>query len=98
MKTQVVMPGSAQEISSAAEAVIFARRPALSDFTVVMKNAPWINTFIVAESYYESLSKNVQQLCDIRQVKLVCKKMIQGRKDHLDGQLVNIEIVEEVKG
>jgi hypothetical protein len=92
MKAQVITPGSAPKIPREARAVIFARRPSLSDFTAVMKVAPWINTFMVCESYFESLSKNVQQLCDIRKVRLVCKNTIQGKKEHLDGSLVDIEI------
>ena len=96
MKAQVVNPSlESTEISRRAQAIIFSRRPSIYDFLAVIKDAPWIQAFFVCGSYCKNMSKNIQTLCDLSNVKLIRKTSLQGRKNHLDGSLVDVEIKEE---
>ena len=97
MKAQVVNPEKEFEVSRRAQAVIFSRRPSIYDFLAVIKDAPWIQAFFVCGSYCNSMSKNIQTLCDLSNVKLVRKTSLQGKKNHLDGSLVDVEIKGDAK-
>ena len=93
MKAQVVNPSrESTEISRRAQAVIFSRRLSIHDFLAVIKDAPWIQAFFVCGSYCKNMSKNIQTLCDLTNVALVRETSLQGRKKHLDGGLVDVEI------
>jgi hypothetical protein len=97
MKAHVITPCGNGSIPRTAAAVIFTRRPAISDFLGVIKNAPWIKTILVSEVTYKTLGKNVRKLCEVMKITLIGKSFVWGKKEHLGGNLVDIDIMGEKK-
>lgn len=95
MKAHVITPGGNGPIPRAAEAVIFTHRPAISNFLEVIKEAPWIKTILVSEVTFKSMGQNVKKLCEVMKIQLIGKNCIWGKKEHLGGNLVDIDITEE---
>ena len=95
MKAHVITPGGNGPIPPTAEAVIFTNRPAQRDFMAVMKAAPQIKTILVSEGIYKKMGPNVKKLCEFMKINLIGKSLIWGKKEHLGGNPVDIDITEE---
>ena len=95
MKAHVITPGGNGPIPRTAEAVIFTHRPTQKDFLVVITEAPWIKTVLVCEGCYKALGQNVKKLCEVMKIQLIGKNCIWGQKEHLGGNLVDIDITKE---
>jgi hypothetical protein len=95
MKAHVITPSGNGSIPRTAEAVIFTHRPAQKDFLAVIKEAPWIKTILVSEVTYKSIGQNVKKLCEVMKIQLIGRNSIWGKKEHMGGNQVDIEIKEE---
>jgi hypothetical protein len=97
MKAHVATPGGNGSIPRTAEAVIFTHRPAQKDFLAVIQNAPWVKTILVSEVTYKTMGQNVKKLCEVMNITLIGKNCIWGKKEHLGGKLIDIDLKEEDK-